>query len=85
MLQQYRLQQHAWRLGGLRPTSRTAVRAGACADPRPDGPSTPGAPAGQGDPPDNMRGLWRFLLRKSLPPDSLGGLRAAVFGLGDSG
>lgn len=40
---------------------------------------------GQGDPPDNMRQLWRFLLRKSLAPGSLGGLRAAVFGLGDSG
>ncbi|PRW18319.1 NADPH-dependent diflavin oxidoreductase 1 isoform X1 [Chlorella sorokiniana] len=40
---------------------------------------------GQGDPPDNMRQLWRFLLRKSLAPGSLGSLRAAVFGLGDSG
>ncbi|KAG2485235.1 hypothetical protein HYH03_016021 [Edaphochlamys debaryana] len=40
---------------------------------------------GQGDPPDNMRRFWRFLLRKSLPPDSLGALRCAVFGLGDSG
>ena len=53
----------------------------------------PGEPAlvwvasttGQGDPPDNMRQLWRFLLRKSLAPGSLGGLRAAVFGLGDAG
>ncbi|KAJ9524658.1 hypothetical protein QJQ45_024263 [Haematococcus lacustris] len=41
--------------------------------------------AGQGDVPDNMRSFWRFLLRKSLPPDSLSGLRCAVFGLGDSG
>ncbi|KAL4458060.1 hypothetical protein ABPG75_012925 [Micractinium tetrahymenae] len=40
---------------------------------------------GQGDPPDNMRQLWRLLLRKSLPPDLLAGVRAAVFGLGDSG
>ncbi len=55
--------------------------------------SLPGEPAvvwvasttGQGDPPDNMRQLWRLLLRKSLPPDLLAGVRAAVFGLGDSG
>ncbi len=40
---------------------------------------------GQGEPPDNMRQLWRVLLRKSLAPGSLAGLRAAVFGLGDSG
>lgn len=53
----------------------------------------PGEPAlvfvasttGQGDQPSNMRQLWKFLLRKSLPPGSLGGIRAAVFGLGDSG
>lgn len=53
----------------------------------------PGEPAlvwvasttGQGEPPSNMRQLWKFLLRKSLPADSLGGVRAAVFGLGDSG
>lgn len=53
----------------------------------------PGEPAlvwvasttGQGDPPANMQQLWRFLLRKSLPADALGGVRAAVFGLGDSG
>lgn len=32
-----------------------------------------------------MRRFWRFLLRKSLPPDSLAGLRFGVFGLGDSG
>ncbi|KAG2446563.1 hypothetical protein HYH02_008550 [Chlamydomonas schloesseri] len=43
------------------------------------------ATAGQGEPPDNMRRTWRFLLRKSLPPDSLAGLRFGVFGLGDSG
>ena len=40
---------------------------------------------GQGDPPDNMRAFWSFLLRKSLPPDSLAGASYAVFGLGDSG
>ncbi len=32
-----------------------------------------------------MRRFWRFLLRKSLPPDSLAATRYAVFGLGDSG
>jgi sulfite reductase alpha subunit-like flavoprotein len=39
----------------------------------------------QGELPANMRQSWRFLLRKSLPPQSLGGLSYAVFGLGDSG
>lgn len=39
----------------------------------------------QGEAPDNMRRFWRFLLRKSLPPDSLAATRYAVFGLGDSG
>ncbi|GAQ81743.1 NADP/FAD dependent oxidoreductase [Klebsormidium nitens] len=43
------------------------------------------ATTGQGDPPDNMRAFWRFLLRKSLPPACLQHLRYAVFGLGDSG
>ena len=32
-----------------------------------------------------MRRFWRFLLRKSLPPDSLAATAYAVFGLGDSG
>ena len=32
-----------------------------------------------------MKQFWRFLLRKSLPPDSLQSTRYAVFGLGDSG
>lgn len=40
--------------------------------------------AWQGDPPDNMRRFWRFLLRKSLAADSLAAVRYAVFGLGDS-
>jgi sulfite reductase alpha subunit-like flavoprotein len=39
----------------------------------------------QGNQPDNMRRFWRFLLRKSLPPDSLSQLHFAAFGLGDSG
>eukprot|EP00958_Prasinococcus_capsulatus_P017729 scaffold2022_cov387-Prasinococcus_capsulatus_cf.AAC.1 len=39
---------------------------------------------GQGECPDNMKGFWRFLLRKSLPRDSLSRTRIAVFGLGDS-
>jgi len=40
---------------------------------------------GQGDVPDNMARCWRFLLRKSLPADSLAGQQLAVLGLGDSG
>jgi len=32
-----------------------------------------------------MKGFWRFLLRKSLPVNSLAGASTAVFGLGDSG
>lgn len=40
---------------------------------------------GQGEAPDNMRGFWRFLMRKSLLPDSLAAVQFAVFGLGDSG
>merc|ERR1712113_672877 len=39
---------------------------------------------GQGDPPDNMKSFWRFLLRRNLPKNSLIGLSYAVFGLGDS-
>ena len=39
---------------------------------------------GQGDPPDNMRNFWRFLLRRSLPSNSLENMKYAVFGLGDS-
>lgn len=43
------------------------------------------ATTGQGDEPDNMRGFWRFLLRKNLPPTSLVKVAGfAVFGLGDS-
>ncbi|KAJ2399517.1 NAPDH-dependent diflavin reductase [Coemansia sp. RSA 2559] len=39
---------------------------------------------GQGDAPDNMRRLWRVLLRKTQPHDALCHMRYAVFGLGDS-
>lgn len=39
---------------------------------------------GQGDEPDNMKTFWKFLLRKSLPPNSLNALNFAVLGLGDS-
>ena len=39
---------------------------------------------GQGDEPDNMKRFWKFLLRKSLPAESLCTMRSAVFGLGDS-
>lgn len=30
---------------------------------------------GQGEQPDNMKKFWKFLLKKNLPPDSLGNLR----------
>jgi sulfite reductase alpha subunit-like flavoprotein len=40
---------------------------------------------GQGEPPSNFKQLWKFLLKKSLPPDSLSASNVAVFGLGDSG
>jgi sulfite reductase alpha subunit-like flavoprotein len=40
---------------------------------------------GQGDAPDSMRSFWSFLLRKSLPADSLTACKFATFGLGDSG
>lgn len=39
---------------------------------------------GQGDPPFNMTDFWSFILTKSLPSDSLVGLRYSVFGFGDS-
>ncbi|XP_035717328.1 NADPH-dependent diflavin oxidoreductase 1-like [Vespa mandarinia] len=42
------------------------------------------ATTGQGDPPDNMKQFWRFLLRKSLPPSMLNNIRYGVIGLGDS-
>ncbi|GMH41133.1 hypothetical protein BSKO_09043 [Bryopsis sp. KO-2023] len=43
------------------------------------------ATTGQGEVPKNMRTFWKFLLRKTLPADSLKGVCTAVFGLGDSG
>jgi len=39
---------------------------------------------GDGEAPENMRSSWRALLRKSLGPKWLAGVRVAVFGLGDS-
>ncbi|KAL6044335.1 NADPH-dependent diflavin oxidoreductase 1 [Balamuthia mandrillaris] len=42
------------------------------------------ATTGQGDPPDNMKVFWNFILRNTLPNTALAGLRFAVFGLGDS-
>ena len=39
----------------------------------------------KGEVPTNMKTFWKFLLRKSLPADSLNTIEAAVFGLGDSG
>ncbi|XP_066582107.1 NADPH-dependent diflavin oxidoreductase 1-like [Prorops nasuta] len=42
------------------------------------------ATTGQGEPPANMKQLWRFLLRKTLPADLLMNLRFGVLGLGDS-
>lgn len=42
------------------------------------------ATAGNGDEPDNMKSFWKFLLRKSLPTNSLQRLSFAVLGLGDS-
>lgn len=42
------------------------------------------ATTGQGDEPDNMRKFWKFLLRKSLPSNSLLNLKFGVIGFGDS-
>ncbi|CAD7002325.1 NADPH-dependent diflavin oxidoreductase 1 isoform X2 [Ceratitis capitata] len=42
------------------------------------------ATTGNGDEPDNMRKTWKFLLRRSLPVDSLRYLKFACLGLGDS-
>lgn len=39
---------------------------------------------GQGNEPDNMKSFWKFLLRKSLPSDSLCAMNYAVLGMGDS-
>ena len=42
------------------------------------------ATTGQGEEPDNMKKTWRFLLRKSLPSNSLEHQQFGVLGLGDS-
>uniref|UniRef100_A0A146M198 NADPH-dependent diflavin oxidoreductase 1 n=1 Tax=Lygus hesperus TaxID=30085 RepID=A0A146M198_LYGHE len=42
------------------------------------------ATTGQGDPPANMSKTWTFLLRRSLPSNSLSSSCVAVLGLGDS-
>ena len=39
---------------------------------------------GDGAHPASMQSFWKFLLRKTLPSDSLANVRAAVLGLGDS-
>ncbi|XP_076822660.1 NADPH-dependent diflavin oxidoreductase 1-like isoform X1 [Clavelina lepadiformis] len=39
---------------------------------------------GQGEPPDNMKKFWRFIMRKNLPPTCLADLKFGVLGLGDS-
>ncbi|XP_065352803.1 NADPH-dependent diflavin oxidoreductase 1 [Cloeon dipterum] len=39
---------------------------------------------GQGQEPDNMRSLWRFLLHRALPQGSLQNMSFGVLGLGDS-
>ncbi|XP_073837934.1 NADPH-dependent diflavin oxidoreductase 1 [Musca autumnalis] len=42
------------------------------------------ATTGDGDEPENMRNFWKFLLRRSLPSNSLEKLQFACLGLGDS-
>ncbi|XP_022327985.2 NADPH-dependent diflavin oxidoreductase 1-like [Crassostrea virginica] len=42
------------------------------------------ATTGQGDPPDNMKVFWKFIMRKNLPNNSLTKMKFAVLGLGDS-
>lgn len=42
------------------------------------------ATTGQGDPPNNMRQFWRFLLRKNLSSTLLINLNYGILGLGDS-
>uniref|UniRef100_A0A8D0XD01 NADPH-dependent diflavin oxidoreductase 1 n=1 Tax=Sus scrofa TaxID=9823 RepID=A0A8D0XD01_PIG len=42
------------------------------------------ATTGQGDPPDNMKGFWKFIFRRNLPSTSLCQMDFAVLGLGDS-
>jgi sulfite reductase alpha subunit-like flavoprotein len=40
---------------------------------------------GDGEMPKNMAKFWRSLLQKSLRPDTLRGIRYALYGLGDRG
>ncbi|XP_034483371.1 NADPH-dependent diflavin oxidoreductase 1 [Drosophila innubila] len=42
------------------------------------------ATTGDGMEPDNMKQAWRFLLKRSLPSNSLDGMQFACLGLGDS-
>ncbi|KAH8303004.1 hypothetical protein KR044_013183 [Drosophila immigrans] len=42
------------------------------------------ATTGDGTEPDNMRQAWRFLLKRSLPSNSLDSMQFACLGLGDS-
>lgn len=42
------------------------------------------ATAGKGDEPDNMKKFWKFLLKKTLPSNSLVRLKFGVLALGDS-
>ncbi|KAG5178302.1 hypothetical protein JKP88DRAFT_330120 [Tribonema minus] len=42
------------------------------------------ATTGDGEPPDNMKKAWKFLLRRALPGDSLAGMKFAMLGLGDT-
>nr|CAB3264242.1 NADPH-dependent diflavin oxidoreductase 1 [Phallusia mammillata] len=42
------------------------------------------ATTGQGEPPDNMKRFWKFIMRKNLPSSSLDDVKFAVLGLGDS-
>ncbi len=39
---------------------------------------------GEGEEPDNMKRLWKYLLRKDHPSNMLSNVKFAVFGLGDS-
>ncbi|XP_064465574.1 NADPH-dependent diflavin oxidoreductase 1-like [Ornithodoros turicata] len=42
------------------------------------------ATTGQGEEPDNMKSFWTFLLRRTLPSNSLASMLYGVIGLGDS-
>ena len=39
---------------------------------------------GHGDPPNNMKSFWSFILQRKLPSDALKAVSFALFGLGDS-